>query len=410
MSQCKYIKPDGTQCSREGKDNGYCTQHYKILVKKQTDLREGSFDTTQFPMAIPDVSPPKLPDSTDDFFQNYSITKILSSDEKQSASMTIILFAIHKKSKLLVAVKLFWDYTPEDWEYNGTIYTGDRSENYERFMYEACVYRNIKNYPMTNIVRWISTQTYPFAEFTRYVSPELVAAVLALNPSFGTPSTITLIINERRPEAKIFNSPSLTLSVADRKNLLFQIIFALAQMEANGYQHNDLRLGNILVDTLPDEKEIIYNGRILKIQKKALLFDWDLAHSEDCGQNPALDDFFCPEIGMCNAINPRFDIYTMLREYTIPGDVAFQTFKRDAGVTHRVKNIQSLTKKDWKKNLVPLDEIAEAHENRMCNMNENYGTPGIENKCKPFPHDKPSFVLPPSALLMHPYFNDLFDY
>jgi serine/threonine protein kinase len=253
-------------------------------------------------------------------------------------------------------------------------------------------------------VRWIGLQHYTAEEFTEKASLKLRKGLRSILVKGKKIKMVTLLINERRPAAGILNLE--LLSKADKKNILYQIIFTLAQLENLGYQHNDLRLGNILIDHVPDEKTIHYAGRVLPIRKKALLFDWDLGLCQSCGANPILDADFCPNYGMCNILNPRFDIYTLLRAYDIPGDAQLLLFKKFAGIPDRIVKVYDYNGQDGAYQkitpVIPPDSITQAWVDRMC----NYDT--LNKKCIPFPLGEPKTIRRPTELINHPYFRDLF--
>jgi len=371
---------------------------------------KGGMDSIPIMVTWGDLAPTNLPHSDEGFFQNYVIEKVLSNVEKGSVSDTLIIFAHHKDSGFLVAVKLF---------------INDHSEDNERFNYESCVYQNVTTRTITNIVRWVSTQNYTHTQFITSMLSKLPSSEELLNKinflyyevyKKTISSSITLIISERRKTTFKFGVFYQPLSNADKKNLLYQIIFTLSQLEEYGIQHNDLHLGNLLLDMDPVEKKIGYldtntiphTVRILPIKYKVLFFDWDLSSSNQCGVNAFLNSNFCPSYGICNDKNIRFDIYTLLRQYQISGDPEFNKFKEYAGILDDVAvDVSSI----YKSSDVVIDtsrQVAEAFKYRMCNLNPVFDYTITNQKCIPFISVRPSFVLPPSQLIYHPYFNDLF--
>jgi serine/threonine protein kinase len=390
------------------------TKNHKKRHIFRNKIMKGGMDSMPIMVTWGDLAATPLPDSSDSFFQNYVIEKVLSNVDKGSVSDTLIIFAHHRITGFLVAVKLF---------------INDHSEDNERFNYESCVYRNVTTRTITNIVRWVSTQNYTHPQFMTSIN-EMNALATSLQEFnqinnlyqqviFKTPSLedITIIISERRENASKFYDLYQPLSNADKKNLLYQIIFTLSQLEEYGIQHNDLHLSNLLLDMDPDENKIGYldtitippTERILPIKYKVLFFDWDLSSFNDrCGVNAYLNSDFCPKYGICNDKNIRFDIYTLLRSYEMPGDPDFIRFRKYAGILDDVAvDVTSIHKSSD----VVIDttrQVAEAFDSRMCNLNPGFDDTITNQKCIPFLPVRPSFILPPSQLIYHPYFNDLF--
>jgi hypothetical protein len=125
----------------------------------------------------------------------------------------------------------------------------------------------------------------------------------------------------------------INFSNEDWNIFIFQLCYTLQALYINGIQHNDLHIGNVWVQPITKTK-ITYNiGRnsytfdtkfIIKI------FDYDFGfidnrglRSVDAGydtricdnnvicHNTKLDDF-CDVDGICNILNPKFDLFTNL--------------------------------------------------------------------------------------------------
>jgi serine/threonine protein kinase len=348
--------------------------------------------------SVSSQSHPALPHNNDDFFDKYTVDNILTPGEKNSASPTLILFGHHNRTGINIVAKIFVEYE------NDIL-----NDDYEQLMYESCIYQHINQHGIANTVRWIRTQHYDNKTFTNHASPELKKQINAIFDG-GRIKTVTFIITERRLGSNILDR--MTLPIIERKNILYQIIFTLAQMEALQYQHNDLRLGNILIDLTPVENEITYNGRKLPIRYKALLFDWDNGiYIPKCGENPAYRSDYCSTWGTCGKLNPRYDIYTLLRAYVIPGDRDYLAFKKEAGIPNK-EDIIKLYKYNSRNGEREPDfrdfpsrgesSMFQAWPDRMCNYHK------AAKKCIPFPSGEPSNIKLPSELINHPYFDDLF--
>jgi hypothetical protein len=172
------------------------------------------------------------------------------------------------------------------------------------------------------------------------------------------------------------------------RQIIFQVIFALACMAQLKIQHNDLHLGNILIGrhrptgllkTLTQAKGrydigYYFQGKLYTIpdQKyQVRLYDWDHAYIPSMGKNYGLSREHLKQFGLGNEVNPRYDLFTFLmllkQEYQ-----AYETFGDEVSLILKFINdiidpsiqkhtVQSrLCKKDNSGNCVPLstDELA----------------------------------------------------
>lgn len=119
---------------------------------------------------------------------------------------------------------------------------------------------------------------------------------------------------------KIFDfvTTSRTTTEEELKEILFQLFFNLYLMQKIKLQHNDLHDGNILIETLPKRKKILYvvDGTKYTVTTKYLLriYDWDLAYVDDSfyGVNSRIDDVKHVKAGIRNEIVKNFDFYHIL--------------------------------------------------------------------------------------------------
>jgi serine/threonine protein kinase len=109
----------------------------------------------------------------------------------------------------------------------------------------------------------------------------------------------------------------------DLKPILFQVGYTLLQMNRVGVRHNDLHLGNVWIDILPQEKIIYYklrNGSMATIKSKYMpkIYDFDLStFTADYNNNEnlvmdnvAIEDKFCKLYGMCSQTDYLYDWLT----------------------------------------------------------------------------------------------------
>jgi hypothetical protein len=264
------------------------------------------------------------------FFSDFHIDSMIKKEDSMSYSS--VGFGYIVKSKLPVAFKFFIEYEPAPHvaEY------AEAREQCEKMKYEELVYQAITKAQINNTVRFVAKVSIPYATAGTYLPPAVFNALQTVIPAdlYRYAKTVNVTIMERRVQAKSLERTLLdTKSDAERlKSLLYQIVFTLAVLSQNGIQHNDLHNGNILVDLKPTERFITYqvNSTTYKIDVgkygKVLVFDWDFGYSKYTGPNKALDNYYCSHSGICNTVNPRFDLYTILH-YISSNDPAFSAFK-----------------------------------------------------------------------------------
>jgi len=359
----------------------------KLHAVKNWALSFNSLDISE-PSAVPNVPADALPNKFDSL-ADYSVERILTPKEKDSMSYSTIFFGRHLSSGQLIAGKVFVDYTLN-------AETIAHVNSYNTLLYEACVYEQLTKTKMTNIVRWITTLT--LTQLPQKLSQVYYEIPFKLRPYV---KGYTILITERRYGAYPLRKQHFT--DATLKNLLFQIVFALIQANYYGFQHNDLHLGNILVDTRPREKYIEYTVRgqtyTLDVQGgKVLLFDWDHGVCHGCGRNKYLDDIECPKYGICNEFNNRFDLYMVLREFRI-NTPAFTKFYKEL-MPESIIPIDSKFFRFYTEKPGDEHSILESLQGRMCNFDL------VEKQCVPFPSKQPSFLPTPIDIIQHAYFSE----
>jgi serine/threonine protein kinase len=370
------------------------------------------------PLSHPDKPLGPLPLMDRDFYETYTVDTILTSDEKSSASTSVILFGHHNSTGILFAGKLFVKYS-ENLPPGTKRETQEKLENlmeeYNKLSYEAMIYESITAKPIVNIVRWIGTQYFTKSDFPFPFIPRgkdgrnglhaIIPDELRSNvEGFKIIFTERCAKNEKMYQT--ISDPSV-LTVPNFKSLLFQVLFTLVQIHHYGFIHNDLHLMNILVDKNPKETHITYSfeGQTYKVPVtggKVLLFDWDLGYSPSLGNNEMLTIGYCHCKGMCNALNARFDAYLVLRSINHliqPKFLDFQAFRNSVGVIER--NVVSMKKQPLFATMpLPKNSILQASTGRMCNYDR------VRKECVPFPLGEPAWVHSPAQMIKHDYFKN----
>jgi len=128
--------------------------------------------------------------------------------------------------------------------------------------------------------------------------------------------TGALAIENATSLEELVNSKRYILTNEDCDSILFQILYALLQMQYLRVMHNDLHFLNMLVQELPETVSDTYDvlGKTYRVPVKyrVYIFDWDMAYSEELGPNKKLDEYMCPDLGICNKFTPKRDLYTIL--------------------------------------------------------------------------------------------------
>lgn len=334
-----------------------------------------AFSMKQFDMNDTEVGPkfPNVLEKTGQLWDDYKIETILSAEQKDSKSDSVIAFATHKKTGTEVVIKAFTKTTKttEDNQGNQTIKTIDTFS--DNLPYEMCVYRNMKALSMNipHFVSYISEYVYEdhffssvqesrkLAEFNNYrlIRQELFK-LSYLKYHLKYPEAFEQILRGCKLNFLIthlvdgptlfeyFNYETDTLAIA---SVLFQLVFILYAMYQSGIQHNDLHANNILIDTEPESAKILYQieGLVFVVPTpvKVYVFDFDQSTAGFCGPNPKLTPEgylsppradgtsvaynMCSNNGICNYRNAKNDIYTifsMIPPYSSLQSAIFQDF------------------------------------------------------------------------------------
>jgi hypothetical protein len=374
-------------------------------MPKMKSLKRGENHTRTASVWTTDGFRTSLPDGTDSLLyiyraSAYTVDRVLTPDEKDSSSTSIVFFGTHRETGQSIAGKVFIDYVKQALPTQDLEdLLEDLIQDFTMMSYEACVYEALTQTRNPHIVRWVSTQYIARPSFD---TPEVVKLLDELKLSLIIPPELAhlvqgcrIILTERRdhvlPLHLFFHSPPKIL-----KNILFQLIFTLLLLHQDGFQHNDLHAKNVLIDVQPEVDAVEYHYDTLTFALdvsagKALVFDWDFGVSQQCGRNVELDNTFCAVSGQCNDLNPRLDFYKLLRGFRIPGDKDFTRFQRDMGVTGRpIISKQQFT--------LGHKSIVQSAPGNMCNYDGQH--------CAPFPPGEPSFLKTPIDAIRHSYFKE----
>lgn len=381
------------------------------------------------------------------FYSDYHVDRMIKKED--SMSYSAVGFGTQTKTAMPVAFKFFVEYTPapQITEY------AEANEQCAKMKYEQLVYQAITRASVNNTVTFVAAVRLDYSLAKNNLSAETLNALQLVIPSalVSYIKYIHVTIMERRPMADSFDhilsKIALSTNALQLKSLLWQIVFTLAVLTQHQIQHNDLHYGNILVDQKPVESSITYSlpttGQKYKVDVgkygKVLLFDWDFSYSAASGHNVSLDNYYCQQSGICNSVNPRFDLFTILY-YIESTDTAFNEFKqavrgsvplyenfqgRMCAINPRIPEIpvkkmkrgfrytiKALGNTSWP--ACGLKSTVSPHVNDTFLSSATASCKGTgtvyrkkEIKCVPYPLNEPHTVLTPLQALAHPYFDAL---
>jgi hypothetical protein len=106
--------------------------------------------------------------------------------------------------------------------------------------------------------------------------------------------------------------------------VIVQILSALVALDPFQCAHNDLHLGNVLVEVVPvQQRNYVYevDGQIrayaIRSGFSARLFDWDRAYVDKLGTNPILTPAMCARAMNCSAYVPTRDMAKFLTHMVV---------------------------------------------------------------------------------------------
>lgn len=345
------------------------------------------------------------PVSLEDFFtKSLEIERVLPRKEKNSCSQTAVVFAKVRATGLPVVLKVGLTFDHEELTYRGELYDEASpatvlQDAHRTHRFEAEFYARVAKTPdlATHVVQAVAIKSFAMTDIHRLRSICRPMYKQLRRIATGFPITgITAIVTERRQKVTSLGDAlaRAPLTTVELRSLFFQVLFGIMLLVRNGFQHNDLHPGNILVDMDPPEKTITYQlGRrrfSVPTKYKIMLFDWDMAYCESCVQ-PNDDPELCASYGTCQSWNPRFDTYAFVR--LAMTDVYSNNSLPWGELTTLQTFVEDLT----------MDGGRPQHEKfrgRMCHRPTT-----DEDKCAPYPPGEPQAVATPEIALRHPYFD-----
>lgn len=420
MSACPRTHP--VRCrrgSRRGATTSPCVQHPSSCDRDNSQLHSRGvappYSARPFGASTLRGSAARPPlhrsgNGLDHLFNHFQLLKVLTDEEKGSASESVIAFARHRVTGQRVVLKAYLEYDTSLLHQPGA--NGDppprrpvlqkrvqqhASMAYENRMYEA-IEKNVDAVP--NLVRWVghyeealdagAVRRMAMSSATSDLERTLLLT-LARMDRVRESVAVHVTVTEHRPDT-VSMAEALTGSSAQHvaeavRSYLFQIVFTLAAMHRLGFQHNDLHLRNVLIDRRPPQQVIAYemDGQVYLVpvheHGQALVFDWDHGICAQCGPNVKRGRDLCAEFGFCGALNDRYDLYKLLTHLDlsgVPGQDEYMRFRADVmGST-------------------PVYQAAPGH---ICMRSDD-----PLRRCRPLRPDEPASVMPAGMAIKHPFF------
>jgi ankyrin repeat protein len=246
--------------------------------------------------------------------------KILSNEDKMSASESIIMFGtlnLGENNSIEVAIKLsFETYEIEN----------------NSLDVEVCIYKNIvntliiSNYTPHLMSYLGSYNCYDLIlnDSDNKILNKEIDLLVRKNPNLNT-NKKRLLILEKSSGITLNNFlKNKKTKESDILSIMIQVIYTLIIFDDKHLKHNDLHGGNIFIETLPTEISLYYANNTkgnetsyieLKTKYIAKIYDFDrgsVYYNPAIPRNVMLDVDFCNFVGECNGLNNKFDLYTFL--------------------------------------------------------------------------------------------------
>lgn len=328
---------------------------------------------------------PRAPHAPGEFWDEFTVKKVLSSD--CTNSLASISIAVHNESSQPVIVKSFVQYDELD------------DDNIENLMYEVKVYKAMVE---------LASKIPHFATFVRfyvYKDSQLSNAagfVESLHTNHCTAKEMRVLkVNIKKDphvHKLLVTTMATGMSLMDYMegsvpwinviSIIFQLLFCAYALSMMGFQHNDLHYQNIHINTKPLNKEGVYylEGKkyVIPLPVQISIFDFDQSACLSCGENKSLTKYYCNNYGICNDRNPRFDMYTV---FGYIGD------------NKNIMKYPDIVK--MMKGILGSKPIPQHFNYRMCNETNN------GRGCKAYPPNTPRSVMTPAEAIDAYYTNYL---
>jgi len=257
--------------------------------------------------------------------------RILTSNEKSSASSTVILLGSYEVPIYMtefhgnkrVAIKMSFEATQPG---------SDNSLEIERQVYRSVTNPLILNGNTPHIMLYVTELHCPkfrsslgSMELAGKHRDALITIMKDIDDEgdYNTNDMHMLVLEQGSggPLGKLLDEKKLPQENIPK--IVFQVMWTLLCFEQVGLQQNDLHLGNVWIDILPSEKTLTYAAGTLtwSIRTKyiAKIYDFDRATKSATKYHPLkltnrYLQYFCKTIGQCNGFTRFFDAFYFFHE------------------------------------------------------------------------------------------------
>jgi hypothetical protein len=262
-------------------------------------------------------------------FDNFNVLK------KTSASQSIQLLAqINPKA----AYKVLQNYmrrrhTRDIFVKIGFFINGDNSADVEQAIYKY-LYKLYLTRRTPNIMRYVAN--FECDELKDYLHDQINRHTLSKTLKSKYDRLINMIDNLEDQNDKLNGNiakflliergngysldyllTNMSITSEEFLEIMFQVFYTLREMYIHRVRHNDIHLGNIWINVHKKPQHLIYfvddkHYSILNTRYIAKIYDFDRAtFTAGPLKNKIIEDYFCPDYGMCSNDDPYYDPHTI---------------------------------------------------------------------------------------------------
>lgn len=257
-------------------------------------------------------------------------TKVLTSDEKGSASNSIILFGALKVpltnvNNEVVGKIFFTSLNPRE----------DNSLAVEAYVYEKVAWPLIQMHVTPHLILYIGYATCDLSHNPSSGGPGLIGelmeearrSIMSRGESKYNFDEMHVLLSERSKGKVLYDYiRSGSLSWTEWQPILFQLIYTIQCFIEFGFMHNDLHTGNIFVDEIPETTFYYFiffpfsaggaggELKLFKMRTKYFLRIYDFDFATSAAKNPVNTklrslSWLCQAKGICQDVNWYTDLY-----------------------------------------------------------------------------------------------------
>ena len=317
-------------------------------------------------------------------------TKVLTSDEKGSASNSIILFGALKVpltnvNNEVVGKIFFTSLKPRE----------DNSLAVEAYVYEKVAWPLIQMHVTPHLILYIGYATCDLSHIPSSgglvgeLMEEARRSIMPRGESKYDFDEMHVLLSERSKGKVLYDYISSgSLSWTEWQPILFQLIYTIQCFIEFGFMHNDLHTGNMFVDEIPETTFYYFvffpsstgagaggELKLFKIRTKYFLRIYDFDFATSAAKNPVNTkvrslSWLCQELGICQEVNWYTDLYR--------------------SISSIAKKVELLPMKEWLANFIESETLTDMNLAKKGVLCEKTGP----SSCKK--------IVPNDSQLKHP--------